>query len=108
MILVTQSCLTLCNPMDCSLLGSSVHGDSLGKNTGVGCHVFLQGSFPSQGSNPGVPHSLPSEPPGKPMYLYVCVCVCVCMYVYVYIYMYVCIYIHVCICITESLCYIVK
>ena len=24
--LVTQSCLTLCNPMDCSLLGSSVHG----------------------------------------------------------------------------------
>ena len=24
--LVTQLCLTLCNPMDCSLLGSSVHG----------------------------------------------------------------------------------
>ena len=24
--LVTQSCPTLCNPMDCSLLGSSVHG----------------------------------------------------------------------------------
>ena len=23
---VTQSCLTLCNPMDCSLPGSSVHG----------------------------------------------------------------------------------
>ena len=23
---VTQSCLTLCNPMDCSLLGSSIHG----------------------------------------------------------------------------------
>ena len=23
---VTQSCPTLCNPMDCSLLGSSVHG----------------------------------------------------------------------------------
>ena len=23
---VTQSCLTLCSPMDCSLLGSSVHG----------------------------------------------------------------------------------
>ena len=29
--LVTQSCL--CNPMDCSSLGSSVHGDSAGKNT---------------------------------------------------------------------------
>ena len=26
LIEVTQSCLTLCNPMDCSLLSSSVHG----------------------------------------------------------------------------------
>ena len=25
--------------------------DSLGKNTGVGCHTFLQGIFPTQGSN---------------------------------------------------------
>ena len=25
-MLVTQSCLTLCDPMDCSLPGSSVHG----------------------------------------------------------------------------------
>ena len=25
-VLVTQSCPTLCDPMDCSLLGSSVHG----------------------------------------------------------------------------------
>ena len=39
--LVTQSCLTLCDPMGCSLLGSSVHGDSPGKNTGVGCHALL-------------------------------------------------------------------
>ena len=30
--LVTQSCLTLCNPMDCSLPGPSVYGDSPGKN----------------------------------------------------------------------------
>ena len=30
------SCLTLCAPMDCSLLGSSLHGDSPGKNTGEG------------------------------------------------------------------------
>ena len=36
-----QSCLTLCDPMDCSLPGSSVHGDSPGKNTGVGCHALL-------------------------------------------------------------------
>ena len=34
-----HSCPTLCNPMDCSPPGSSVHGDSLDKNTGVGCHV---------------------------------------------------------------------
>ena len=54
--LVAQSCLTLCNPMDCSLPGSSVHGDSPGKNTGVGCHALLQGVFPTQGLNLGLPH----------------------------------------------------
>ena len=47
-----QSYLTLCDPMDCSPPGSSVHGiDSPGKNTGVGCHALLQGIFPTQGSN---------------------------------------------------------
>ena len=42
--------------MDCSLPGSSVHGDwdSPGKNTGVGCHFLLQGSFSTQGSNQGM------------------------------------------------------
>ena len=30
-----QSCQTLCDPMDCSLPGSFVHGDSPGNNTGV-------------------------------------------------------------------------
>ena len=54
--LVAQSCPTLCDPMDCSPPGSSVHGDSPGKNTGEGCHVLLQGIFPTQGSNPGLPH----------------------------------------------------
>ena len=29
--------------------------DSLGKNTGVGCHFLLQGIFPTQGSNPRLP-----------------------------------------------------
>ena len=53
---VTQSCPTLCDPMDCSLPGSSVHGDSPGKNTGVGCHALLQGIFPTQGSNLGLLH----------------------------------------------------
>ena len=52
--LVTQLCLTLCDPMDCSPPGSSVHGDSSGKNTGEGCHALLQGNFPTQGSNPGL------------------------------------------------------
>ena len=28
--------------------------DFPGKNTGVGCHSFLQGIFPTQGSNPGL------------------------------------------------------
>ena len=41
----------LCDPMDCSPPGFSVHGDSPGKNTGVGWHVFLQGIFLNQGSN---------------------------------------------------------
>ena len=51
-----QSCLTLCNPMDCSPPGTSVHGDSPGKNTGVGCHALFQGIFPIQGLKPGLPH----------------------------------------------------
>ena len=54
--LVAQSCPTLCNPVDCSPPGPSVHGDSPGKNTRVGCHALLQGIFPTQGSNPGLPH----------------------------------------------------
>ena len=33
--LVAQFCLTLCNPVECSPPGSSVHGDSLDKDTGV-------------------------------------------------------------------------
>ena len=70
MCLAIQSCSTFCNPMDCSLLGSSVHRDSPCKNTGVGCHALLLGIFPTQGSKPRSPalqeDSLPSEPPGKP------------------------------------------
>ena len=48
---VAQSCLTLCNPMDCSPLGSSCQWDLPGKNIGVGCHSLLQGIFLTQGSN---------------------------------------------------------
>ena len=68
-----QSWPTLCDPMDCSPPGSSAHGDSPGKNTGVGCRAPLQGIFPSQGSNPHLlcllcwwVGSLPLAPHGKP------------------------------------------
>ena len=49
---VAQSCPTLFNSMECSQPGSSGHGDSPGKNAGVGCHALLQGIFLTQGSQP--------------------------------------------------------
>ena len=59
--------------MDCSPWGSSVPGDSPGKNTGLGCHALLQGIFPTQGSNLLLlcllhwqVGSLPLAPPEKP------------------------------------------
>ena len=55
--LVAQLHPTLCDPMDCGPPASSVHGDSPGKNTGVGCHALLQAIFPTQGSNPCLPIS---------------------------------------------------
>ena len=54
--LVAQSCPALCDLMGCSPPGSSVHRDSPGKNTGVGCQALLQGIFPTQGLNPGLSH----------------------------------------------------
>ena len=53
---VTQSCPTLCNPRNYSPPCSSVHGDSPGINTGVGCCSLLQGIFPTQESNWGLLH----------------------------------------------------
>ena len=47
-----QSCLTLCDPMDCSIPGSFCPGNSPGKNAGVGCPTLLQGIFPTQELNP--------------------------------------------------------
>ena len=46
--LAAQLCPTLYDPMGYSPPGSSVHGASPGKNTGVGCHALLQGIFPTQ------------------------------------------------------------
>ena len=69
-VLVTQSCLILCNPMDCSPPGSSVQGILQATILGV--------PFPSPGDlpHPGIEPrsialqaaSLPFEPPGKPLH----------------------------------------
>ena len=55
-VLLTKSYPSLCNLMDYSPLGSSVHGILHGKNTGVGGHSLLQGIFPTQESNLGLLH----------------------------------------------------
>ena len=68
-----QSCPALCDPMDYSSPGSCTW-DSPGKNnTGVDCYALLQGTFPTQGSNPHLSWlvcwqaaSLPPAPPGRP------------------------------------------
>ena len=62
-----QSCLTLCNPMDCSLPGSSVHEI-------LQARILDWGSSPRDLLNPGIKpgcpglqaDSLPAELPGKP------------------------------------------
>ena len=54
--LVALLCPTLCDPMDCSLPGSSVHGSSPDNNTGMGCCALLKGIFPTKTLNPGLPH----------------------------------------------------
>ena len=64
-VLVTQSCLTLCDPMDCSPPGP---WNSSGKNTGAGCHFLLPGIFPTQGLTPGLLHcgqTLLTKAPGN-------------------------------------------
>ena len=47
---VAQLCLTLCDPMDYSPWNPP------GQNIGVSSLSLLQGIFPTQGSNPGLPH----------------------------------------------------
>ena len=55
-VLVAQLCPTLCNPMDLQPTRLLCPRDFPGKDTGVGSHFLLQGIFPTQGSNPGLPH----------------------------------------------------
>ena len=70
-LLVAQSCLTLCNPMDCNPAGSSVHGNFQAKYWS-GLPFPSSGVFPTQGWNPHLcllhwqAGSLPLVPPGKP------------------------------------------
>ena len=73
-LVATQTCLTLCNPMDCSPPGSSIYGDSSGKPTGVGNYSLLQWIFMTQVSNLGLLHCrqilyCPSHQ-GSPIYKY--------------------------------------
>ena len=54
-MLVTKSCLTVCDPVDCSPPGSSVHGSFWAKILKwVASHFLLQGIFPTQESNLGL------------------------------------------------------
>ena len=51
------SCSVMSNSLEthgCNLPGSSIYGDSPGKNTRMGCHALLQGIFPTQGLNLGL------------------------------------------------------
>ena len=67
---VTQSCLTLCDPMDHSIPGSFVHG-IFQQKCWSGLPFPSPGDFPNPGTEPGFPalqtDALPSEPPGKPL-----------------------------------------
>ena len=69
-VLITQPCLSLCDPMDCSPPGSSVHGILQARILEWELHFLLQGIFVTQRLNPDSPalqaDSLPFEPPGKP------------------------------------------
>ena len=68
-MVVTQLCLTLCDPMDCSPPGSSVHGILQARILEWGAIPF-SGELPNPGIEPESPalqvESLPSGPPGKP------------------------------------------
>ena len=67
---VVQSCLTICDPIDCSPPGSSVHGDFSRQEYWSGFPCPPPGHLPNPGIEARSPtlqaDSLPSEPPGKP------------------------------------------
>ena len=65
---VASVCLTLCDPMDCSLPGSSIPG-ILQAGILEWVAISSPGDLPNPGIEPGSPvlqaDALPSEPPGK-------------------------------------------
>ena len=67
--LVSQLCPTLCDPMDCSLPGSSIHGEFSRQEYWSGLPHPPPGGLPNPGIEPKYPamqvDSLPSELPGK-------------------------------------------
>ena len=70
-VLVAQSCLTLCDPMDCSSPGSPVHG-ILQARVLAGFQALLQGNLPNPEIEPLSPAApsvaggfFTTEPPGK-------------------------------------------
>ena len=73
--LAAKSGLTFCDPKDCSLPGSSVHGISQGIILEWFAISFSKGIFLTQGWNPGLWYwqvgSLPLAPSGKPVYILV-------------------------------------
>ena len=70
---VAQLCLILCNPMDCSLPGFSVHG-ILQARILEWVTISFSRDLPNPGIEPGSPaleaDALTSEPPGKPVSAY--------------------------------------
>ena len=101
-VLSCCSHVQLWDPMNCSPTGSSVHGDSPGKNTGVGFHAFLSCVSCIAG------RFFIAETLGKPIYMcvyifvYICINMCICTYnihvhiIYIiHIYTHINVYIHI-------------
>ena len=76
---VAQSCLTLCNPMDCIAYQAPLSVGFSRQESCSGLPFPCPGDFPDPGIEPGSPalqaDSLLSEPPGKHIYVYVYMCV---------------------------------
>ena len=84
LLLLSRSVMSDCDPMDCSLPGSSVHG-ILQEECWSGSHALLQGGLPDPGIKLGSPalqaDSLPLNHEGSP-----CTCIYMSKYTCVHIY----------------------